>query len=133
MDRRFPVLPFEHIRFEPFFGKGIDELKFEFLSGGACNSNYLMTKKDGERYVCRIHTRSKPSTERYITQLAKDLVPAVEYLWVGEGVSVMAYVDGEHFIPTPRLMRTAGKLIAEMSGIGRVTQTGPPKQLVWMG
>lgn len=65
-----------------------------------------------------MHSRGEPSTERYITQLAREFVPAVEYLWVGDGVSVMGYIDGEHFKPTPQLLRNAGKLIAEMSKIG---------------
>lgn len=117
MDRRFPVSPFDPQRFEPFFGKEARELEVELLSGGACNSNYLVTRKNGDRCVCRVHSRGTPTAERYITRLAGEFVPAVEYLWVGDGVSVMGYIDGDHFRPTPQLLRHAGRLIATMANI----------------
>jgi serine/threonine protein kinase len=115
MDRRFPILTYEHSRFEPFFGEEATHVEVTLLSGGACNSNYLVKNKNGDKYVCRLHNRGKPSTEHYITQLAKEFVPAVEYLWIGCGVSIMRFIDGKHFRPTPTLLRHAGKLIAEMS------------------
>ncbi|MCH6258817.1 phosphotransferase [Puniceicoccaceae bacterium K14] len=117
MDRRYPIKPFDSSKFEPSFGEKIADTEVKLLSGGACNRNYLVTTKNREKYFCRIHNRGTPLTEHYITQLAKEFVPAVEYLWIGDGVSIMGFIDGVHFKPTPGLMRNAGWLISSMSKV----------------
>lgn len=117
MDRRFPVIPFDLNRFTPFFGNSESDLQYELLSGGACNSNYLVTRKGKEKFVCRMHTRGNPQTEQYIMELVKDIVPAPGYLWVGEGVSVMPFIHGSHFEPTQTLMAEAGRTIAKLATV----------------
>lgn len=117
MNRRFPLVPFESHRFAPFFGLGTGKLRIELLSGGACNSNYLVGLPDGEKFVCRIHSRGDPWLEQHITGLVKDIVPAPEYLWVGDGVSVLSYIEGAHFQPTSSLVRQAGRMIGRLSKI----------------
>ena len=117
MDRRFPLVPFEAGRFAPFLGTGAGELELELLSGGASNSNYLVRLADGTKCVCRIHSHGDPVLERYVTGLVWDIVPRPEYLWAGNGVSVLSYAEGEMFQPTPALMREAGRIIGRLAKI----------------
>lgn len=115
MDRRFPIVPFDPQRFEPFFGTV--ELNATLLSGGACNSNYLVTTSDDRRLVCRIYQRGNPRQERYIARLASQLVIVPEYLWVGTGVAVLTFLEGREFVPSQALMQEAGRTIARLSSL----------------
>ena len=117
MNRRFPISPFDAQRFLPYFGKQTSLLETEWLSGGACNSNYLARLPNDTKIVCRINSRGEPKVEAYVTSLVKDIVPAPEYLWMGDGVSVRAYVEGEPFQPSPSLVREAGRIIGRLSKI----------------
>ena len=123
MDRRFPIRKFQPENFAPFFGEKTDQLRVELLTGGACNSNYLVETPDGDRFVCRIHLRGSPEAEQHITQLAKDIAPCPEYLWVGDGVSVQNYIDGQHFEPTEERMQNAGRIIGQLAQL-KFDQTG---------
>lgn len=115
VDRRFPIVPFDPQRFEPFFG--CKKLVATLLPGGACNSNYLVTTSAAERCVCRIYQRGDPWQERYIARLAEQVVPVPEYLWVGDGVAVLTFLEGREFSPSTALMREAGRTIARMASL----------------
>lgn len=117
MDRRYPIVDFEAQRFGEFFGELTSGLQARLLSGGACNSNYLVRTSKGERFVCRIHQRGDPAVEKTIVGLLTADLPAPDYLWVGEGVSVLSFVEGSHFEPTPELMREAGRMIGSLRAI----------------
>lgn len=117
MDRRYPILQYDGNKFREFFGTSVENYSVSLLSGGACNSNYLVSTKVGERFVCRIHNRGNPYVEKMITDKVKDVIPTPEYLWIGDGVSVLSYVEGEHFKPTRSLMRQAGEFIGRMQTI----------------
>jgi len=114
MDRRSPIEQFDIKLFKGFFEGDNQPLKIELLSGGACNSNYLVTTKT-QKFVCRIHSRGTPESERAIVDLVKDIIPTPECLWIGEQVSVMTYIDGQHFEPTANLIREAGQIIGRLS------------------
>jgi len=114
MDRRFPVQEFQPSRFRPFFGTETDRLSATFLTGGACNSNYLVETSKGQKFVCRIHKRGNPHTEKRITQNLKDVVPVPSYLWEAEDLSVMEFIEGEHFTPSKQLVREAGRIIGRL-------------------
>ena len=114
MDRRFPIVAFDAAKFSEFFGKQTKVLQAELLSGGACNSNYVVQSSKG-KFVCRIYSRGNPGLEKSILDLLNDSIPAPEYLWVGDGVSVMNFIEGQHFEPTQNLMREAGRIIARLS------------------
>lgn len=116
MDRRFPIVPFEAERFRAFFGPKVDCLNPKLFSGGACNSNYLVTS-GGSRLVCRIYSRGDPARERSIIKRVEGIVPVPDYLWVGDGVAVMSFIGGTHFSPTAALMRDAGRIIGRLSKI----------------
>ncbi|MDF1811500.1 MAG: aminoglycoside phosphotransferase family protein [Verrucomicrobiales bacterium] len=117
MDRRFPIVEFEANRFRPFFGFEADHLEVTLLSGGACNSNYLVRTREREGFVCRIHSRGNAAIEKSITESVKDIIPVPEYLWIGKGVSVLTYINGRDFSPTRNLIREAGRIIGKMSQI----------------
>lgn len=117
MNRRHPIVPFEAHRFAPYFGSASPQIEIELLSGGFSNSNYFARLPDGTQYVCRIHSHGDPSVEQHITNRVKDLVPVPAYLWIGDGVSVLSYAEGETFHPTPALMKDAGRIIARLSKI----------------
>ena len=117
MDRRYPIVEFDALRFREFFGEEADALDVELLSGGACNSNYAVTTRKGDRYVCRIHNRGNPGVEKTITDAVRGLIPVPEYLWVGDGVSAISFVEGMHLTPTENLMREAGRIIGLMGEI----------------
>jgi len=104
MDRRFPLVDFDANLFSEFFGDSTSNIDARLLSGGACNSNYLVQTSKGDRFVCRIHNRGNPLVEKTIVELLSDDIPTPEYLWVGEGVSVISFVEGSHFSPTRELM-----------------------------
>ena len=114
-DRRYPIQAFDPERFRVFFGDATEQLSATLLTGGACNSNYLVQTSNGERYLCRLHQRGNPQLEQFIARIASDLVPGPEYLWVGEGVSVQTFIKGAHFVPTEQLMHEAGQLIGRLS------------------
>ena len=114
MDRRHPLVDFDASRFEGFFRESTRNLEARLLSGGACNSNYVVSTPKGERFVCRIHSRGNPAAERTVTELVGGLIPVPDYLWVGEGVSVLSFLEGSHFRPTRKLMREAGRIIATL-------------------
>ena len=116
MDRRFPIVEFDARKFSPFFGEKTKLLKAQLLSGGACNSNYLV-ETEKEKFVCRIYNRGSPQLESAMKEFTGDLIPTPEYMWVGEGVSVMSYIEGQHFEPTPNLVREAGRIIGSLSKI----------------
>ncbi|TLD69804.1 aminoglycoside phosphotransferase family protein [Phragmitibacter flavus] len=117
MDRRFPVVPFDPQLFAPFFGAEARQLDPTLLTQGACNSNYLVDSPDHGRVVCRIHQRGNPLLERHLTNLVSNTVPVPKYLWVGEGVSVQSYIEGQPFQPTPTLLQEAGKIIGRLAKI----------------
>ena len=117
MDRRHPIVNFDSKRFSDFFGDLTPNLDARLLSGGACNSNYVVHTSKRDRFVCRIHNRGNPLVEKTITELLGDDVPAPEYLWVGEGVSVISFLEGAHFSPTRELMREAGRIIGSLKSI----------------
>lgn len=117
MNRRFSLVPFEAGRFAPFLGTEAGELEVELLSGGGNNSNYLVRLADGTKCVCRIHNHGDPVVERFVTGQLRDVVPVPEYLWVGEGVSVLSYAEGEMFQPTHALMKEAGRIIGRLSKV----------------
>ncbi|MEZ0299090.1 MAG: phosphotransferase, partial [Candidatus Methylacidiphilales bacterium] len=123
MSRRHPIVPFDPDLFAPFFGAKISELKTELLQGGACNSNYLVQQHHGTRYVCRIHSRGNPAQEKYVADLARNVVPCPDYLWANDRVSVQSFIEGEHFQPTASLVRDAGHIIARLSKI-RLSRSG---------
>jgi Ser/Thr protein kinase RdoA (MazF antagonist) len=116
MDRRFAIVEFDARKFSAFFGEKSTVLRAQLLSGGACNSNYLV-EVGKEKFVCRIYNRGDPRFEKSISELTRDVVPAPEYLWVGDGVSVMRYIEGRHFEPTKNLVREAGRMIGILSKI----------------
>ena len=116
MDRRFPIAEFDARKYSAFFGEKTKSLRPQLLSGGACNSNYLV-ETEKEKYVCRIHNRGNPQLESAIHKFTRDLIPAPEYTWVGDGVSVMRYIEGQHFEPTKNLVREAGRMIGILSKI----------------
>lgn len=115
-DRRFSIVGFDAQKFSAFFGEETASLRAELLSGGACNSNYLV-RSSGKKYVCRIHNRGDPTLERHVLKITKDLIPSPECLWVGDGVSVLGYLDGQHFEPTTQLVREAGRIIGRLSRV----------------
>lgn len=117
MDRRFPIEEFEAERFEAFFGKEIERLHASLLAGGACNSNYFVETSKKEKFVCRIHKRGNPRTEKKITQNLQGIVPVPSYLWETEGLSVIEYIEGEHFAPSEQLVREAGRIIGRLNNI----------------
>ena len=117
MDRRHPILEFKAEPFRDFFGSQTSALDAELLSGGACNSNYSVRTPKDERFVCRIHNRGHPQAEKAIVALLDDDIPTPEYLWAGDGVSVMSFVEGSHFHPTKKLVREAGQMIARLKAI----------------
>lgn len=131
MDRRFPIIAFDASRFAAFFGDETGSLQAELLGGGACNSNYLVRTRAGH-CVCRLHHRGNPKHERMILESVGDLVPTPECLWVGDGVSVMSYIEGRHFVPTPNLVREAGRIIGRLSRVefSRAGQLTPDGGLV---
>lgn len=114
-DRRYPIQVFNPQRFGGFFGKDTKHLSERLLTGGACNSNYLVETPSGERYVCRLHQRSNPALEQMLTAAVADRVPCPDYLWIDGDVSVQTYIEGQHFEPTETLMRQAGRLIGQLS------------------
>jgi len=116
MDRRFPIVDFDAQRFSEFFDKETESLRVKLLSGGACNSNYLV-QTGREKYVCKIYSRGNPQLDSSILKLTKGLLPTPEYLWTGDGVCVMNYIEGKHFEPTQNLAREAGRMIARLSKI----------------
>jgi len=116
MDRRFQIAEFDPRRFDAFFGESTKLLQAQLLSGGACNSNYLV-EAGKEKYVCRMHNCGNPQFEKAIRKFTGDLVPTPEYMWVGDGVSVMRYIEGKHFEPTKNLVREAGRMIGILSKI----------------
>jgi|GEM_PF-953151 len=116
MDRRFPIVEFDAGKFSPFFGEKTKLPIAQLLSGGACNSNYLV-ETEKEKFVCRIYNRGNPQLESAIQEFTRDLVPTPEYMWVGDGVSVMRYIEGQHFEPTKNLVREAGRIICSLSKI----------------
>lgn len=129
MDRRFPIREFQPSKFSPFFGDETDKLSATLLTGGACNSNYLVETSKGDKFVCRVHARGNPQTEKIITQNLKDIIPIPSYLWVTENLSVLEYVEGEHFAPSRDLMREAGRIIGRLSRVtfeqsGEMTPSG---------
>lgn len=133
MDRRFPIAEFDATQFSGFFGAKVDSLEVELLSGGACNSNYLV-RSQGEKFVCRIHQRGNPQVESRIQEFMKGAVPSPEYLWVGDGVSVMRFIEGSHFEPTKNLVREAGRMIGRLSKIrfsrsGQLTADGEVEEM----
>lgn len=116
MDRRFPIVEFEACKFSAFFGDKTKSLQAQLLSGGACNSNYLV-EDEKEKFVCKIYNRGNPQLESAIQEFTRDLIPAPEYMWVGDGVSVMRYIEGQHFEPTENLVREAGRMIGRLSKV----------------
>ena len=129
MDRRFPVEKFEADLFSEFFGKEVNSLTATLFTGGACNSNYIVETSRKEKFVCRIHKRGNSKTEKKITERLKSIIPVPEYLWESEGYSVIEYIEGVHFAPTPNLVREAGRIIGQLSKIkyqhsGKITPTG---------
>ena len=117
MERRHPISDFDSNQFREFFGKQTNALEARLLSGGACNSNYSVLTPTGSRFVCRIHHRGHPRVEKAVVELLSPSIPSPEYLWVGEGVSVMTFIEGSHFRPTKNLVREAGQMIARLSAI----------------
>ena len=117
MDRRFPIVDFDANLFSEFFGDSASNIDVRLLSGGACNSNYLVQTSKGDRFVCRMHNRGNPFVEKTIVELLSDDIPTPEYLWVGEGVSVISFVEGSHFSPTRELMHEAGRMIGSLKKI----------------
>ncbi|MGJ8724180.1 MAG: aminoglycoside phosphotransferase family protein [Roseibacillus sp.] len=117
MDRRHPISEFKAERFRDFFGSQTSPLETQLLSGGACNSNYSVRTPKGERFVCRIHNRGNPQAEKAIVALLDEAILTPEYLWAGDGVSVMSFVEGTHFRPTKKLVREAGQMIARLKTI----------------
>lgn len=115
-DRRFPIVDFDAQKFTAFFGEETASLRAQLLSGGACNSNYLV-RSSGGKFVCRIHSRGDPLLERQVLKIANDLIPSPECLWVDDGVSVLSYIDGQHFEPTTQLVREAGRIIGRLSTV----------------
>ncbi len=129
MDRRYPIEEFQADRFSAFFGKETRKLRATFLAGGACNSNYLVETSKGEKVVCRIHKRGNPRTEKRITEDLRGVVPVPTYLWESEGLSIMGYIEGDHFDPSEKLLREAGRIIGRLNRIsfsrsGEILPTG---------
>ncbi len=116
MDRRFPIVAFNPRIFSEFFGTETNSLHAHLLDGGACNSNYLVQCSKG-KFVCRIHSRGSPELEKSILDLVSDRIPTPQVLWTGDGVSVMTYIEGQHFKPTTKLARDAGRMIGRISAI----------------
>lgn len=116
MDRRFPIVEFDARKFSSFFGEETKLLQAQLLSGGACNSNYLV-ETEKEKFVCRIYNRGNPQLESAIQEFTRDLIPTPKYMWVGDGVSVLSYIEGQHFEPTKNLVREAGRMIGRLSKI----------------
>jgi len=116
-DRRFPILDFDANHFSGFFGNQADDLEVRLLSGGACNSNYLVRTPKGERFVCRIHARGNPHVEKFVVGLLDDSIPTPECLWIGDEVSVMTFIEGAHFQPTSNLVQEAGRIIGRLNQI----------------
>lgn len=135
MDRRFPKQAFNLNDFSGFFESDkAFPLKVEFLTGGACNSNYLVSISEGEKVVCRIHSRETAKTESYINSLVKGVVPTSELLWTSGNFSVRHYIEGEEFTPSSSLVKEAGLIIAKMSkikfeGKGYIQTDGLVKQI----
>lgn len=99
------------------------------MTGGACNSNYLVETSKNEKFVCRIHKRGNPQAERKITQGLKGIIPVPATLWESEDLSVIAYIEGRHFTPSKPLVREAGRIIGRLRRIsfersGEITPTG---------
>ncbi len=129
MDRRFPIEEFEAQRFREFFGDETEKLRFSLLTCGACNSNYLVENSRGEKFVCRVHKRGNPRAEKRMTKKLQGIVPVPSYLWVGENLSLIEYVEGEHFTPSKQLVREAGRVIGRLNQIsfersGEIKPTG---------
>ena len=117
MNRRHPILEFSANQFRDFFGSQTDALEARLLIGGACNSNYSVRTPQGERFVCRIHQRGNPHIEKAAIELLNHTIPTPEYLWAGDGLSVMTFVEGSHFQPTKNLVREAGQIIGRLKTI----------------
>lgn len=117
MDRRFPIEKFEADRFEEFFDSETARLRASLLAGGACNSNYLVETSKEEKFVCRIHKRGNPQSEKRITEELQGIVPVPSYLWEAEDLSVIEYIEGEHFTPSKRLVREAGRIIGRLNKV----------------
>lgn len=117
MSRRYPISEFNANRFSEFFGNQANGLEARLLSGGACNSNYSVCTPSGNRFVCRIHNRGNPHIEKSIIRLLNNSISTPEYLWVGDGVSVMSFIEGEQFYPTKNLVREAGRMIGKLKSI----------------
>ena len=129
MDRRFPIVEFDANRFSDFFGDLSNSLEVQWLTGGACNSNYLVSTPDGASFVCRIHKRGNPLIEKSVVELLGKGIPAPGYLWTGDEVSVLRFIEGEHFRPTRNLVREAGRMIGKLNAIsfdcaGQFTSSG---------
>jgi len=132
MDRRFPVEEFQATKFSQFFGKETERLCSTLLTGGACNSNYLVETPKGEKFVCRIHKRGNPRVEKKISQDLQGIIPVPVYLWEAEGFSVIEYIEGDHFKPSEELVRDAGRIIGRLQRVsfensGEFTSTGQIK------
>ena len=135
-DRRFPHRPFSEQAVAPFFGSAHEIEHHELLGGGACNSNYLVRSRSGERFVARFYSRGNPAIEQLVTGLAGDSVPVPDYLWVGEEVAVTTFVDGRHASDSPELLREAGRIIARLSRIqfpqpGEIQTDGATRPFPW--
>lgn len=118
MDRRFPKQAFNLNDFSGFFESDKSPpLKVEFLTGGACNSNYLVSTSEDEKVVCRVHSRKTAKMESYINSLVKGVVPTSELLWTSGNFSVRHYIEGEAFTPSPSVVKEAGLIIAKMSKV----------------
>ncbi|MGJ8673795.1 phosphotransferase family protein [Rubritalea sp.] len=129
MDRRHPISDFDANQFREFFGNQTISLEARLLSGGACNSNYSVRTPKGDQYVCRIHHRGNPQAEKAAMELLNHSIPTPGYLWIGDGVSIMPFVEGSHFRPTKNLVQEAGRMIGKLHTInldraGQITPNG---------
>lgn len=116
MSRRFPHIPFELERIQPFLN-GRPLRSYQLLSGGKINSNYRIELADGEIYLLRLYARGSVTTEQYAMSFVQEVLPVPEVLFAGDGWAVMRFLPGEPLQQVPEVAAEAGRALAQIAAV----------------
>lgn len=137
MSRRFPHIPFDLERIQPFLN-GRQLRSYQLLRGGKINSNYRIELADGEVYLLRLYARGSVTTEQYAMSFVQNVLPVPEVVFAGDGWAVMRFLPGVPLQQVPEVAAEAGRALAQIAAVqfdqpGALIPNNEPEPLPFNG
>lgn len=114
--RRHPIQQVDWAFVETILGEDTIASR-ALLTGGACNTNYLLTTSSGNQLVFRLYSRGSPQKDDQAMRLVKNELPVPQIFEMDNNWALMQFVPGKALSPNSPALWDVGRRLGVLSKV----------------